>query len=68
MVVQTLPNSAGGYTAAIKFHDDRMLVQWPVFSTEGEARAYGERWVRAEQASHARHLAEAGRHIQAVEA
>jgi hypothetical protein len=67
MMVQTLPNTGGGYNAAIQFHDGRQLVQFRTFRTADQARDYGEAWIREAVAAYARTLAETGRHIQPVE-
>lgn len=68
MMVQIIQNSSGfNYTAAIEFHDGRKHILGPIFRTQEDAREFGEGWVRQAVASYARALAEAGRHLQAVE-
>lgn len=68
MVVKTLPRPTGGYTAAIEFHDGRLLIQFPLFGSAEAAREWAEQWVRDAIAAHTRRLAEAGRNLQLVEA
>jgi hypothetical protein len=67
MVVNTLPCSAGGFTASVEFHDGRMLLQFPHFRTAEAAKAFGEAWIRDALAAHARRLAADQRHLQLVE-
>jgi hypothetical protein len=67
MKVITLPNTTGGFTAAVEFHDGRLLVQFPIFRTADAAEAWGRAWIREAVAAHARALAAAGQHIRAVE-
>lgn len=67
MIVVALQNTTGGYTAAVEFHDGRLLVQWPHFRTREAAEAFATQWIRDAIATHTRREVAAGRTLTLIE-
>lgn len=68
MIPTALQSPAGGYVAAVRFHDGRLHTPAYIrFNRLEEAVAFAEGWIETAIRTHARLMAAAGTHLRPVE-
>jgi hypothetical protein len=68
MVPTAIQSPAGGYLAAVRFHDGRMHTPaFTRFSTPEAATAFAEGWIQTAIRTHAQLMAAAGLNLRLVE-